>query len=319
MPCYTPNQAYFSLRSDGKKDLKFSNHLARNWRLGLPMPDNSIGVPCGRCRGCRLERSRCVAIRCMHELDMHDQSCFLTLTYAPEHLPKDGSIRKGVMQDFMHDLRQKCSRGFEYLDLKGRECFYQKKQGIRYLYSGEYGEQLSRPHYHALIFGFDFPDRRFFKATKGGRIYVSKTLSDIWPFGHHGIGMVSFESAAYVARYCLKKVNGDLAEDHYAGRQPEFAEPSRRPGLGRPYLEKYFSDIYPRDYVVVRGRQCRPPRYYDNYCEQNYPDIWQQVKAARLERSLELPDDIYSFEALAKKEKQIVNRMKNWTRSIENG
>jgi hypothetical protein len=335
MPCYTPNQVYYSLRPDGKKDITFSNVLGDLWRRGLPMPSDTMGLPCGQCRGCRLETSRCVAVRCMHELEMHSSSCFGTLTYAPEHLPLDRSVSKRVMQDFMHDLRQKCARGFEYVDSCGKLQFYQKTEGIRYLYSGEYGDKFSRPHYHFILFGFDFPDKRYFKRSKGGRIYVSKMLSGLWPFGHHGIGMVSFESAAYVGRYCVKKVTGAARKDHYCfvdsltgqvfDLTPEFAEPSRKPGLGRLYLEKNFSDIYPRDFVLVKnkknpnGIKTRPPRYYDDVCKEHYPDIWKQVQASRLEKRLLLPDDAFSFDALAKKEELIKRKMSEWTRSIESG
>ena len=55
------------------------------------------------------------------------------------------------------------------------------------------------------------------------------------------IGDMTFESAAYVARYCMKKVTGDAAEEHYmvvdsetgeylGHKKPEYATMSRRPG-----------------------------------------------------------------------------------------
>lgn len=75
---------------------------------------------------------------------------------------------------------------------------------------------------------------------------------------------MTFESAAYVARYVMKKVTGDRAESHYEGRHPEYTSMSRRPGIGKGWYEKFKADVYPLDRVVVRGVNTRPPRFYDN-------------------------------------------------------
>ena len=321
MPCFFPKQVFFTLRTDGKKEVRFSNQNARLWREGKPLVGENRGtLPCGWCVGCRMDKSQSLAVRASHELIMSPRSCFLTLTYADKFLPKDGSVRKEVAKKFMHDLRQRCARGFEYVDLKGKTQFYQQSEGIRFLSCGEYGDNFERPHYHFLIFNFDFLDRRFFKRSRGGRIYVSETLSRLWPYGHHGIGMVTFESAAYVARYVHKKIVGDLAEEHYQGRNPEFVEYSRMPGLGRPYLEQYINDIYPRDHVIVqRDRKVKVPQYYDRVIKVLYPDLWKQVSDARLERRNELSDDAFSYSQLLKKREKLVRKMSDWTRSIENG
>jgi len=65
-----------------------------------------LELPCGQCIGCRLERSRQWAIRCVHEASMHENNCFITLTYAPEYLPPDGGLIKSDFQKFIKRLRK---------------------------------------------------------------------------------------------------------------------------------------------------------------------------------------------------------------------
>ena len=54
----------------------------------------TIEVPCGRCRACRVRRSREWATRMLYEMDYHCKSTFATLTYDDEHLPVGGSLCK---------------------------------------------------------------------------------------------------------------------------------------------------------------------------------------------------------------------------------
>lgn len=224
--------------------------------------DAPLELPCGQCVACRLNRSRMWATRCMHEADMHEKNCFITLTY--EKVPENGSLDVTDFQSFIRRLRKK---------------YHGKK--IRYFHCGEYGDRLGRPHYHGLLFGFDFDDKVLFKETAGGRLYFSQSLRDLWGKGHCLVGDVSFESAAYVARYVLKKVTGADAEPHYRGLAPEYVTMSRRPGIGKSWLEKFGAEVYPSDEVIVRGVACKPPRYYDNWLEGKDEKLWRKVKEAR--------------------------------------
>lgn len=147
------------------------------------------------------------------------------------------------------------------------------KQTIRFYMCGEYGENLGRPHFHACLFGIDFSDRLYFKRTADCTTYTSKTLSDLWPMGHSLIGEVTFESAAYCARYCVAKVTGDNANAWYEAtdtetgeiihRTPEFNHMSLKPGIGGNWLRLYYSDIYPSGECVINGKPFSPPRYYN--------------------------------------------------------
>lgn len=276
MPCFHPIEAFRPRmpNEDGKRPLLFS------YKSG--MDADPIEISCGQCVGCRLERSRQWAIRCMHEASLHENNCFLTLTFSPEALndrPNKWSLDVRDFQLFMKRLRKKYGKG------------------IRFYHCGEYGENNKRPHYHACIFGFDFPDKELWKETKtGNKLYVSKSLEELWPFGFSTIGEVTFESAAYVARYIMKKITGDAAEFHYEWTEfddltgeigetyalkPEYTTMSRRPGIGKDWFDKYSADVYPHDYVVVNGVKMRPPKYYDNQLKLSRPFEFDEVKHNR--------------------------------------
>lgn len=235
--------------------------------------DLPVTVSCGRCVGCRLERSRQWAVRCVHEAQMHDANCFLTLTYDDEHLPEDGSLDVKHWQDFAKRMRK---RGIKF----------------RYFHCGEYGEENARPHYHAAIFGYGFHgDRKPWIQSRENTLYRSALLEGLWTYGHSSIGELTFQSAAYVARYVMKKVTGDQAEDHYQGRKPEYTTMSRRPGIGATWLAKFKNDVYPNDQVISNGRPAKPPKFYDSRLEASSPDIHAIIKRQRRERGGSRPHD----------------------------
>lgn len=275
MPCYSPLEGYRAkeVNANGKRPVVFNP--------GDGFTDMPIKLPCGQCNGCRLERSRQWAVRCMHESQMHDKNCFLTLTYNNENLPPDMSVNVRHFQLFMKKLRKKFG------------------SGIRFFHCGEYGEKFARPHYHALIFGLDFEDRKLHSVKNGVPLYTSETLDSLWGMGYATIGDVTFESAAYVARYIMKKINGELADEHYLAkdpqgnwiydpetgeilkRTPEYTTMSRRPGIGKPWLDKFQSDVYPHDFIVVNGKKVKPPKAYDANFEITDPVAFRQVKRLR--------------------------------------
>lgn len=237
-------------------------------------------VPCGQCIGCRLERSRQWAVRMMHEASMHRDNCFITLTYSDENLPAYGSLVKSDFQKFMKRLRKEIA-----------------PETVRFFHAGEYGERLGRPHYHACLFGYAFPDKVEFTRRGEFPVYRSALLERLWPFGLSEVGSLTFESAAYVARYVTKKITGKAAEDHYAiadadtGEvvmlQPEYATMSRRPGIGARWLEAYSDEVYPADEVIMRGRSMKPPRAYDVRFKEVSPELFARVRRKRSDAKLE--------------------------------
>jgi len=220
----------------------------------------------------------------MHEKQMHDDNIFITLTYNDQNLPTDNSLAHRDFQLFMKRLRKNT------------------KKKIRFYMAGEYGENFERPHYHAILFGIDFPDKTFEATTPAGqKLYNSETLTKIWGMGHTSIGEVTFESCAYVARYIMKKITGDPAKKHYETvdwatgeikqRTPEYNAMSRRKGIGQPWFDKYFSDVYPHDYVVINGHKTKPPKYYDQLLAKKYPFEIEQIKFLREQGALERSAD----------------------------
>ena len=167
-----------------------------------------------------------------------------------------------------------------------RKHFSSRK--IRFFHCGEYGEQFQRPHYHAIIFGLDFTD----KVQCRENFYISPTLAVLWPFGFHTIGSVTFESAAYVARYVVKKVTGKFADEHYAvinkrtgeycgDRLPEYITMSRRPGIAADWIDKWKFDVYNSDSVIINGREVKPPKFYDAKFELVDKEAMARIKAVR--------------------------------------
>lgn len=207
----------------------------------------------------------------MHEADCWDDNCFLTLTFDEQNLPYDGSIRVSHIQKFMKKLRKRYVPKNPYKKGTPEYLVFRREKAIRFFACGEYGEKTMRPHYHVLLFNHDFHDKELWRNNDDGRLWTSKSLDRLWPFGFSSLGRVSFHSAAYVARYAMKKVTGQKAAEHYAytskdgrthQRRPEFLTMSRYPGIGRHWLEKFQHDVFPRDQIVVNGVLATPPRYY---------------------------------------------------------
>lgn len=240
-----------------------------------------LTVGCGQCIGCRLERSREWAVRCMHEASLYEENAFVTLTYAPEHLPVGGTLDSSAFPQFVRRLRRRLG-----------------PRVVRYFGCGEYGDENARPHYHAILFGVDFPDKVFsFTSGSGEKVYRSDFLDRTWGLGLTSTGAVTFESAAYVARYALKKRTGKGAQAHYesvdgatgeiVSRLPERSYMSLKPGIGQGWLQKYFDDVYPSDQVVSRGHIGPVPRYYDKLASVGRPELVGELKVKRVKRAAE--------------------------------
>lgn len=273
MPCYHPVTAWRSrdVNANGKRPLVFSE------RLGM---DNSqLEIPCGQCVGCRLDNARQWATRIMHERAQHDLCCFLTLTYNDHFLPKDGGLDHRHFQLFMKRLR------------KYHHTHNPDAPKIKYYMCGEYGGQKNRAHYHAIVFGLDFADKRYHKSTKrGDKLYTSVKLDELWGMGHCWIGSVSYQSAGYCARYCIKKVNGDRADAHYFQKvntetgelipvAKEYMAASN--GLGLEHFKEHHVQMYLRGSCIVNGKEAPIPRYYDRQLGKLNPELLEEIKENR--------------------------------------
>lgn len=276
MPCYQPLSVQQYISGRDLKTVTIFNSKQPNAEL-----------PCGRCVGCLLERAKEWGLRCHHEAQMHEQNCFITLTYDEEHIPQDRSLRPDDFTKFLKRLRKRVGP-------------------IRYFMCGEYGNAPGyRPHYHAIIFGYDFPNKRLVNIrTNKNRVYTSPLLSDLWPHGSHEIGSVTYKSANYVARYILKKQQGDQDEifNRYVivdpdtgemhSRELEYTRCSLKPGIGETFFNKYTSDFFPHDYAIMPdGRRTPVPAYYRRLLQRNMPELAETLRLARIEKAKDNPNN----------------------------
>lgn len=251
MPCYHPVDAW---RPVAGGPLLFAER-------GDCRP---IRISCGQCIGCRLERSRVWAMRCVHEASQHESACFVTLTYNDNFLPHNGSLCYPHFQRFMKRLRKKLGK-------------------VRFYMCGEYGDLTKRPHYHAILFGASFPDRELlFKSSSGSDVFRSATLEALWPYGFCSLGDVTFESAAYVARYVLKKASGSqevarryMRVDGDSGEVfevvPEFSHMSLKPGIGSGWFAKFGEEVITHKGVMFHGVRAGMPKYYRRMLRESDP------------------------------------------------
>lgn len=317
MSCLRPIKAWYPKSTAPDARLVFDVRFAAH-------PDRSCYVSCDQCIGCRLYKSQAWAVRCMHEKRVHQSSCFVTLTYDPKNLPPHGTLVRDAVPKFNARLR-------DYLNYPPLSFFY----------CGEYGDLNGRPHYHEIIFGYDPPDKKFWKRVRGQDYFTSELLSDRWGLGNVVIGSVDFDSAAYVARYTLKKqkasdeilytlacpVTGVVFDVRYFdrpcsdiytrevyNRYPVFAGMSTNPAIGRRFLERYPDDVYAQMNTVFKGHEIALPRYYLKVLEKQDPLKYRLFKQKqKLEACLNPPN----YARLEAREKIISARIKPLSRSLD--
>jgi hypothetical protein len=320
MACYHPLKAYQEDDGSIVFSQKRGNSIIRELKL-----------PCGRCIGCRLDRSLAWAGRIASEAKLYPQNAFITLTYEDEHLPQNGQLIKQDFQQFMKRLRKRYAGVIPVPGLDDGS----KPNSIRYFMCGEYGDENGRPHFHACLLNFQFPDlKRYRKNKQGDWIYTSRRLTQLWGKGICTTANLSVESAAYVARYVTKKITGDLAHEHYkridleTGEiyylEPEFATMSRKIALGIPFLTKYCPDVYNIDKLHINKAsgqmlKIKPPRTWDNHLEKMNPDLYKEIRYTReengMEHYLEYPEE-FTEERLLVKEEVLISKYKQLQRPI---
>lgn len=199
---------------------------------------------------------------------------------------------------------------------------WQYRNGIRYFMCGEYGQdqellkqgidKIGRPHYHALLFNYSPMDQatsalvenvgtedeafekqkitnkyglvgRVENSKTGEPQYLSSIIQESWNKGRTRVSSMSFESAAYVARYTTKKIDKGITleqeqafVEHYSKYdeesgsvylvEPEYGDASRRPGIGRIWYDRYKQDLR-KGYITVNGNKLPIPKYYLNLME----------------------------------------------------
>ncbi len=283
MPCFHPQKAWRA--PDGR--VTFVRNSA--------FVDLPLTLKCGQCSGCRLEHSRQWAMRMYHEASLWPQNSFITLTYDDDNVPSDRSLDFDHWTLFAKRLRKKYAQ-YEYTSWinpdTGRLNHTRKQTHfIRFYMAGEYGELFDRPHYHACLFNHDFPDKVPLKTENGITLFTSAELETLWPYGFSSVGTLTFDSAAYCARYVMKKINGELADDHYfdsstgVWRVPEGSRMSRGSGIGSGWFDQYHGETYRDDYIIINGHKVQPPQFYDKKYEVIFPEEMRSLKFQRKAKS----------------------------------
>lgn len=312
MACTQPLKAWkWGYTKNGKQQLVFTDPHEAEAEVQY--------VPCGKCVSCKLAYSREWATRIMHEYSTAKVGCFITLTIAPEHMITKGftrtekfktedryewreveypprSVYRRSLQLFFKRLRKATA-----IDVPNPETGRTKKvyQKFRYVACGEYGDKKGRPHYHACILGYDFPDKLLWRKTdRNDSIFRSPLLEKLWPYGNSEIGEVTFQSAAYVARYTLKKSRDKKTYQHAHGYDPETGEIlfddlnpefiTMSKGIGSDWWQKYRTDT-DKDYLTIDyDKKVKVPRYYDKKREDVDPESLAKIKVQREERAKEM-------------------------------
>ncbi|QXP08485.1 MAG: replication initiator protein [Arizlama microvirus] len=292
MSCYAPLRGWVASRPNletGRYPIVWSAADAAGG--GSPMAQ--IEVPCGYCIGCKLDKARSWAVRCMHEASLHEENCFLTLTYASA--PIVGLYPKDIT-DFFKRLRKHVGKK------------------IRYFQCGEYGERFVRPHHHIVLFGWRPADLKLFR-DGDYPLYTSAELSRLWGHGFVTVGDVTSDSIAYTARYTLKKIGGHGSDQNIYGLKcPEYVTMSRRPGIGADWIKKYMPEYSRRGEVLHDGALVKAPRFYDDYFGEINPKKLLDIKNFRRDNSIErLPTQNYVSQQVAK------IRLARKKRSVEDG
>lgn len=219
-------------------------------------------VPCRKCVECKIQYSNEWAYRVMLEAKKHEHNCFITLTYNDDNLPDKASLKKRDFQKFMKRLRKYLLR------------FAIK---VRYFACGEYGSKGNRPHYHCILFGYDFPDKYFFcRDNRGNNLYRSPVLEKIWQFGFSSVGEeLDFDSA----KYCAKYMQADL--DKQDGREKPFTLMSRKPGIALDVIPK---TVYDTGDIYFNGRKVFAPRAFLKKFKNEFPEIYVIVMSKKLSK-----------------------------------
>lgn len=285
MSCYHPliGIPTGELTENGKKKLLIrQSKFSGDFRKELEKNSEAVLIPCGKCIGCRLDYSRSWADRMMLELETTKKGVFVTLTYDNENLPwiNDNitgdvvpTLNKRDCQLFMKSLRK------EFSDIR-----------IRFYMAGEYGDKTKRSHYHCILFGIslsDIGDCIVFGINELGQYYyISDRFSRIWKKGHVLLSEVSWKTCAYVSRYVTKKINGVLKDEVYgtSGRLQEFALMSRKPGLGKLYLDEH-PDCLDFENINIStpdgGLKITIPKYYLKQLQLKDPERYDKIKEQR--------------------------------------
>lgn len=265
MACYQPRPAWPDLAAGGRYVFTY------NTRLDL---GGQVLVPCGQCNGCRRDLARDAALRCVHELSLHDAASFITCTHSDSHFPtsQDDWERKNVL--FLKRMRS-ASPGAV----------------LRFFGCLELGPKTQRPHSHYLVFGRDFSrDEPVGKGDSGSICYRSDELDAIWGLGQASVGDLTAAACKYVAAYTMKKQSRGAPDEFEHVAHPLSGEllplvqarsfgVSRRPGIGAGWFDKYGEQAVREGHCIVNGQRVPLPAYYSRLGKRAFGNLGGDAQA----------------------------------------
>jgi hypothetical protein len=264
----------------------------------LKIKDIDFRVPCGKCLPCQKSRRADWSLRLEHEYLFSESALFITLTYDELNVPRTKenykTLYKKHIQLYIKRLRN------EHVKYVSNKLKISKKEvknysrPIRYYAVGEYGTKTNRPHYHMLLFNFDME--------------IVDTIQSQWKnkkgytYGHVDIGTVTASSINYVTKYMFKQFNRKTDK-----REPPFSLMSKKPIIGKAYLDNYGTYHIEHETLTLRdnqGKQRKLPKAYIKRLFTNKED------------RLKLYEKMYDTYIL-EKETQIKQQLKNYKSKLD--
>lgn len=305
------------------------NALKRKNNLAELNGHRYIQVPCQKCWACQLKYSAEWATRITKECEKYENNWYITLTYADHSLPIaektewDSYEKDQITGEIIktHEIRENDGTWQGTLNPEDMDRFLNSlrkhvrdkyhHEGVKYFYCGEYGTEKHRPHYHIILMNCPLDPTLFYKPRVDGKNFKahwqSKELENIWaddipgtnkrkPKGIIDVAEVEWSCAAYVARYCTKKLYAGSDKSKYLenGLYPEFIRPSK--GIGMDYLKSNLDEIYRNDEIIMRTIRgnlgaIKPPRAYDKKLKEINPKLYEKIKKSR-EKAKERTDKL---------------------------
>lgn len=317
MPCCRPLKAFPSgITSSGKVKYKIVPFSVGSLdQFGNPVPDyvghgdndtsSHFVIPCGHCLGCRIDQANEWSNRLVMEMQYHDSSYFLTLTYDDFHLNRVPYCDKltGELKD---DRGTLCKRDVQLFIKRLRKS--KPSDSIRYYLCGEYGPTTDRPHYHAIIFGLHIGNWSLIESgvsETGNVYYTCPELESIWQNGFVSIEPANEFTCKYVCQYVTKKIG--IKPNQYRldrGQVPEFSLMSRKPGIGRLFYDEYGVELFDKGVKFIGtfdgSVRVTPPRYFKKLYSVDHEDEYRKIVDQHLIAADDSDDAISSVTDLSK-------------------
>lgn len=191
-------------------------------------------VPCGRCMNCRIKHQSGLEFLCTKELlyrySLGQGASFVTLTYTDEHVPKNKygymTLRKSDLQKFFKRVRKNIAdNNYPF--------------NFSYVACGEYGDTLSRSHYHIVFLGLTDAEAQL-------------VCRKAWPYGLIDVGPLTSGGLRYVLKYCSKTAfNSDVkALEEQNEIEHQFLCHSVK--LGRHWIDTHIDDIVSNGFTFLQ-------------------------------------------------------------------